>query len=206
MIGIIDYGLGNVNAFLNAYRRLNIAAMPVRTAGELDGVARVILPGVGAFDHAMARLEASGMHEPLSLAATERGVPVLGVCVGMQILAASSEEGERAGLGLVPGRVRHLSAIDRTGTLQLPHMGWNDVRGLLSNPLFAGLEDDARFYFLHSYYFECPADVEAGTAEYGAEFSCAVRLRNIFGVQFHPEKSHHYGMRLLRNFAENELE
>jgi imidazole glycerol-phosphate synthase subunit HisH len=206
MIGVIDYGLGNVHAFLNAYKRLNIAARPVRSASELEGVTRVILPGVGAFDNAMARLEASGMHQLLTDAATEGGMPVLGVCVGMQMLAESSEEGERAGLALVPGRVRHLGALDRTGDLQLPHMGWNDVSAMDSNPLFAGLEEDARFYFLHSYYFECDGPVGVGTTEYGSEFSCAVRSRNVFGVQFHPEKSHHYGLRLLRNFAEKELE
>jgi glutamine amidotransferase len=131
----------------------------------------------------------------------------LGVCVGMQILAHGSEEGERAGLGYVDGQVRLFDADAPTGPLQgplqLPHMGWNDVAPAPGNRLFAGLDDDARFYFLHSYYFECGRqDDVAAVSTYGREFSCAVTAGNIHGVQFHPEKSHHFGTRLLQNFAE----
>jgi glutamine amidotransferase len=180
-----------------------VEATSVTTAADLAGAYRVILPGVGAFDHAMERLEASGMREVLDDLVLRRRVPVLGVCVGMQILAHDSEEGERAGLRYVDARVRQFEVDAPTGPLQLPHMGWNDVDPVRGNPLFEGLEDDARFYFLHSYYFECrrPDDV-AAVSTYGREFSCAVTAGNIHGVQFHPEKSHHFGTRLLQNFAE----
>jgi glutamine amidotransferase len=203
MISIVDYGLGNIQAFLNVYKRLNVEATSATTATDLAGADKFILPGVGAFDHAMERLEASGMREALDDLVLRRRVPVLGVCVGMQILAHRSEEGERAGLGYVNGRVRQFDVDAPTGPLQLPHMGWNDVDPVRGNPLFDGLEEDARFYFLHSYYFECdgPEDV-AAVSTYGRDFSCAVRAGNIHGVQFHPEKSHHFGTRLLQNFAE----
>jgi imidazole glycerol-phosphate synthase subunit HisH len=203
MIAVVDYGLGNVQAFLNAYKRLNVPARRATTVGDLAGATKVVLPGVGAFDHAMERLEASGMREALDRAVLAEGLPVLGVCVGMQILAHASEEGTREGLGWVDGRVRRLSGRQAADPLPLPHMGWNDVEPRLGQPLFDGLDVEARFYFLHSYYFECtrPDDVAAVTS-YGEDFACAVRCRHIHGVQFHPEKSHHFGMRLLRNFAD----
>jgi imidazole glycerol-phosphate synthase subunit HisH len=200
MITIVDYGVGNIRAFLNAFRLQNIEARTATTADELRGAERIILPGVGAFDHAMDRLEQSGMRQTLDTLVLDRKVPVLGVCVGMQMLGLSSEEGERPGLGWIQGRVRGLRALEPE--LRLPHMGWNDVRPTAAAPLFQGLETDARFYFLHSFYFECakPENV-AAVASYGAEFSCAVHAGHISGVQFHPEKSHHCGTRLLRNFA-----
>lgn len=203
MITLVDYGLGNIRAFLNVYKRLNIAAQTARTAAELLGAERIILPGVGAFDHAMELLEASGMRGVLDELVLVEKVPVLGVCVGMQILADSSEEGTRAGLGWIPGAVRRFAPVEGQAPLPLPHMGWNDVQTEPGHRLFAQLENDTRFYFLHSYYFECarPGDVSA-RAEYDAPFSCAVSSGNIHGVQFHPEKSHHWGTRLLQNFAE----
>jgi len=203
MITIVDYGLGNIRAFLNVFRRLNIEARTAGTAEALEGATKVILPGVGHFDHAMERLEASGMRAPLDDLVLQRGVPVLGVCVGMQILGGSSDEGSRPGLGWVEGTVRSFREWEPTRALPMPHMGWNDVRPTSPGGLFARLEDESRFYFLHSFFFECarPADALA-VANYGAEFACAVRRDNIFGVQFHPEKSHQFGTRLLQNFAE----
>ena len=202
MITIVDYGLGNIGAFLNMYKRLNISARAVRTAAELEKAERIILPGVGAFDEAMALLDRSGMRASLERLVTEDRRPVLGVCVGMQILADSSDEGTCGGLGWIPGRVRSLAGLSGANDLALPHMGWNDVMPSPDLPLFAGLERDARFYFLHSFYFEC-ADLadRAASVSYGGDFSCAVRRGNIWGVQFHPEKSHHFGAALLKNFA-----
>lgn len=199
MITIVDYGLGNIRAFLNAFKLMNVPARRANTAAELADADRVILPGVGAFDHAMEQLDASGMRATLEDLVMNRRVPLLGVCVGMQMLGQSSEEGTRPGLGWMEGRVRGLQSLNPD--LRLPHMGWNDVRASSENALFAGLSD-ARFYFLHSFYFECgqPAD-SAATASYGADFSCAVHSGNIYGVQFHPEKSHHSGTRLLKNFS-----
>jgi glutamine amidotransferase len=202
VITIVDYGLGNIRAFLNVYKRLNIEARTATNADELAGAEKVILPGVGHFDNAMERLEASGMKDALDELVLQKEVPVLGVCVGMQMLADSSEEGTRPGLGWVPGRVRALSGVPEAARLNLPHMGWNDVRPTTGNGLFDELQTGAQFYFLHSFFFEAarPADV-AATSAYGIDFSCAVNSRNIYGVQFHPEKSHQFGTRLLKNFA-----
>jgi len=201
VITIIDYGLGNVRAFVNVYKRLNIDVRTAETADGLVGASKLILPGVGAFDHAMQRLEQSGMREAIEMLVRERKVPVLGVCVGMQILARSSDEGVSPGLGWIPAQVKSFRSRPDHG-LPLPHMGWNDVRPTRETHLFRELES-ARFYFLHSYYFECDdsADI-AAVANYGTDFTCAVASANIYGVQFHPEKSHRFGTRLLRNFAE----
>lgn len=203
MITIIDYGLGNIQAFVNVYKRLNIAVSVAKNAAELSGAQRLILPGVGAFDHAMERLNSSGMRDELERLVGDEKVPVLGICVGMQILAESSDEGQRPGLGWVKGSVKGFSAVPELKGLPLPHMGWNDVLPRLDSPLFKGLEKDSRFYFLHSFYFDCMGGGGGiASASYGHDFICAVAEGNVFGVQFHPEKSHHFGTTLLKNFAE----
>jgi imidazole glycerol-phosphate synthase subunit HisH len=204
MLTLVDYGLGNIQAFLNLYKRLNIPARRATTATELLGATRLILPGVGHFDHAMRMLTGSGMREALDELVLQRGVPVLGICVGMQMLARDSDEGSERGLGWIDGHVRALATWAPAARLPLPHMGWNDVRTFGEDPpLFRGMGDDARFYFLHSYYFDCSnRENTIAVASYGAEFGCAVNARNVYGVQFHPEKSHHFGTQLLRNFAE----
>tara|TARA_R110002124_G_scaffold55108_2_gene156053 strand:+ start:16492 stop:17106 length:615 start_codon:yes stop_codon:yes gene_type:complete len=203
VITIVDYGLGNIGAFANVYKRMGIAARIARTADDLAGADRIVLPGVGAFDHAMDLLDSSGMRPTLEDLVVNDRRPVVGICVGMQMLAESSDEGSRSGLGWIPGHVRHFSHAPSNADLPMPHMGWNDVRPSAGQALFVGLESDARFYFLHSFYFECaePADAAAHTS-YGLEFASAVRRGNVHGVQFHPEKSHHYGSALLKNFAE----
>lgn len=202
MISIVDYGLGNIQAFSNMYKSMNIAAAPAKTAAELAGAERIILPGVGAFDQAMKLLNASGMRRTLDELVLEKRVPVVGICVGMQILAERSEEGERPGLGWIKGTVRHFRSAPNASGLPLPHMGWNDVRPTTPEGLFAGLAN-ARFYFLHSFYFDVARTAEAAAhASYGIDFACGVRRQNIHGVQFHPEKSHHFGAQLLKNFAE----
>lgn len=203
MIVIVDYGLGNVKAFSNMYKRMNIDARTARSADELTGATRIILPGVGHFDHAMELLDGSGMRNALDDAALNKNVPILGICVGMQILAESSDEGSRAGLGWIPGRVRGMTNLPLSNSMPLPHMGWNDVQPVGTSKLFSGLENDARFYFLHSFYF-APSNVNSTVAvtNYGTDFTCAVGTGTVQGVQFHPEKSHHWGARLLKNFAE----
>ena len=202
MITIVDYGLGNILAFQNVYKRLNVECTIARRADDLRGATRLILPGVGAFDHAMELLDASGMRAPVDELVLDKRVPVLGICVGMQILARASEEGSAPGLGWIAGGVRGFRSLGRDDLL-LPHMGWNDVRPARPSPLFAGLETDARFYFLHSFFFECErAEDVAATSAYGTDFASAVHAGNIHGVQFHPEKSHHFGTQLLKNFAE----
>jgi len=203
MITIVDYGLGNIEAIANIYRRLNIPVAIASDAQALVNAQRIVLPGVGAFDWAMARLQASGMRETLDRLVTQDRRPVIGICVGMQMLARRSDEGHASGLGWIDADVRLFDDARFSGPTHLPHMGWNDVQPRPGDPLFAGLEHDARFYFLHSYYFDPhdPRDALA-TADYGGPFCCAVRRDNVMGVQFHPEKSHQWGIRLLQNFAE----
>ena len=202
MIKIIDFGLGNILAFFNMYKRLNVDASIAKTADDLRGASKLILPGVGAFDHAMQLLNRSGMRERLDELVLGQRVPVLGICVGMQILANSSDEGQDRGLGWVPGSVKGFKALQQPDLI-LPHMGWNDVEPKAGSRLFVGLEADARFYFLHSFYFHCDRqDDVAATSGYGIDFSCAVHADNVYGVQFHPEKSHHFGAQLLKNFAD----
>ena len=202
MITIVDYGLGNISAFLNVYRRSNIDARTATNPQELEGATRIILPGVGSFDHAMQELQRSGMRETLDDMVLHRRVPILGICVGMQMLARSSDEGTLPGLGWIAGTVRGLGSLMTDQKLPLPHMGWNDVRVVSGGGLFDQLDTDARFYFLHSYYFDCDRpDDAAAVSSYGREFACAVHAANIYGVQFHPEKSHRWGTRVLQNFA-----
>lgn len=203
MIAIIDYGLGNILAFANVYKRLNIPVTVAKAPADLNGATKLILPGVGAFDHAMKLLQDAGMREPLDQLVLQQKVPVLGICVGMQILANGSDEGSLPGLGWIPGQVKAFCTTAGAAEMPLPHMGWNDVQPAAGHALFKGMENDARFYFLHSFYFECTQPQHAvARASYGIDFSCAVQSENVYGVQFHPEKSHHFGMNLLKNFAE----
>lgn len=203
MIHIVDYGLGNIGAFLTLYKRQDIPAIAVSTAEELAEADHILLPGVGSFDHAMHLLNASGMRETLDHLVIEQKVPVLGICVGMQILGNASDEGQGAGLGWIPGRVRDLGSRGPGHQgLPLPHMGWNDIDPQRPLPLLKGIADP-RYYFLHSFYFDNDDPQDCGaTAEYGSEFTCIVNRDNVWGVQFHPEKSHSFGMALLKNFAE----
>lgn len=202
MITLVDYGLGNIQAFANIYRRLNIQVRIARTADQLADATKLILPGVGAFDWAMTRLNASGMRECLDRLVKDEGRPVLGVCVGMQMMARRSEEGELDGLGWVGGEVLKVDSSGLTAKTRLPHMGWNNVHPLQGASLFSGIESP-RFYFLHSYHFktDLPSNMLATTC-YGIEFASAIKAENIYGTQFHPEKSHRWGVDLLKNFAE----
>jgi len=202
MIAIINYGLGNINAFVNVYKKLGIELKIATSANDLSDATKIILPGVGSFDHAMSRLNESGMRPAIDQMVLHESTPVLGICVGMQMLAKTSEEGVLPGLGYMDAVVRKFDESKMTRKLNLPHMGWNDITPSKGSKLFIGLEDQPLFYFLHSYYFECnnPEDSIA-TVDYGGEFVCAVNHNNIYGVQFHPEKSHQYGIQLLKNFA-----
>ena len=151
----------------------------------------------------MQQLDRSGMRQSLEQLVLQQSMPVLGICVGMQMLAKSSDEGALPGLGWVDGTVKKFDVSKMPKGTNLPHMGWNDVTPVVDSGLFKGMEQDARFYFLHSYYFECcqQANVLA-VSDYGGDFTCAVHRENVYGVQFHPEKSHHFGTQLLKNFAE----
>lgn len=202
-VTLVDYGLGNIAAFRNVFQRLGIPASAASTAAELGGARRLILPGVGHFDQAMDRLDGSGLRATLDRLVLEQDVPVLGVCVGMQMMGLESEEGSRPGLGWIPGSTARLQASDR---VPLPHMGWNEVRSTARNLLLQGGGQPLRFYFLHSFAFH-PHDgaTPLGVTTYGDDFCSAVRFGLRFGVQFHPEKSHEAGIRLLKAYAEGAL-
>ncbi len=203
MITIVNYGLGNIHAIANIYKRLNIPARIATSAEDLTQAEKIVLPGVGAFDWAMTSLDQSGMRECLDDLVLRKGRPVLGICVGMQMMAKRSEEGRLDGLGWIDAHVRRFDEESFTHKTRLPHMGWNDVVPRKDGGLFRGLESGARFYFLHSYYFapSQEGDVLAIT-DYNGSYASCVRSGNIFGVQFHPEKSHQWGIQLLNNFAE----
>jgi glutamine amidotransferase len=203
MIAIIDYGSGNVGAIATIYKQLKVPHVVTGDLGELATADRYVLPGVGAFDATMSHLRGSGMVALLDEQVLQRGKPVLGICVGMQVLAGSSEEGSLQGLGWIPGRVRLIDASRLTSDPRLPHMGWNSVRLQRPSPLLQGVDLERGFYFLHSYWFDAedPADVVA-TVDYGATLPCAVARGNVHGMQFHPEKSHANGVAVFRAFAE----
>jgi glutamine amidotransferase len=202
MIAIVDYGLGNIRAFANVYKNLNIPFIISNKTTDFKKAEKVILPGVGAFDYAMEQLNKSGLRQILDEIVVHHHVPVLGICVGMQMLGRSSEEGTLPGLGWIDGEVKKFDPSTLVQSTHLPHMGWNDVTPITKNSLFQGLEQNARFYFLHSYYFQChKRENVLAVTDYGCEFACAVNSGNIFGVQFHPEKSHLSGIKLLENFA-----
>jgi len=203
MIAILAYGLGNVAALLNVYKRLDIPAKPAIKSSDLDCVDHVILPGVGAFDYAMQRFNDSGLRPAVDNLIFNGNMPILGICVGMQMLARSSEEGRLPGLGYMDALVKRFDVRGLKGKPTLPHMGWNNIYLRKGGSLFKSIEDGGLFYFLHSYYFSCsdPEDILSET-EYGSPFCSAAGHGNVFGVQFHPEKSHRNGMLLLKNFAE----
>ena len=205
MITLVDYGLGNIQAFANIYKRLNIPVTVADTVEKLAKAKKIILPGVGAFDWAMTRLNESGLRDCLDDLVLTQKRPVLGICVGMQMMAGKSDEGELEGLDWIDAEVKKFDEATFTQKTHLPHMGWNDVIPQTTDCLFSGLGNNPRFYFLHSYYF-LPKKTEEilAVTDYSGQFTSAVRSGNVFGVQFHPEKSHQWGIQLLKNFAELE--
>lgn len=202
MIALIDYGVGNIYAFQNVYKRLNIPTKIAKTANDLKDVDKLILPGVGSFDYAMTQLNNSGMRERLDELVLEEKKPVIGICVGMQMMANGSDEGKLDGLKWIDASVKKFDETTIKYITKLPHMGWNDVSPVQNHPLFIGLENNALFYFLHSFYFHCNNEADSiAKSDYGINFTSSVNHKNIYGIQFHPEKSHHYGEILLHNFS-----
>ena len=202
MVTIVDYGVGNIQAFINIYKRLNIEVLVAQCPDQIIGARKIIIPGVGAYDWAMHKLLDSGMKPALEDMVLNQNSFVLGVCVGMQLMAKKSEEGVLPGLGWFDASVKKFDKSMFTSKTHLPHMGWNTVVPSNENGLFSGISEP-QFYFLHSYYFceNDESDILCKTY-YGGEFSSGVQKRNIIGVQFHPEKSHQWGVKLLKNFAE----
>ncbi len=202
MITIIDYGVGNIGSVVNAFKRIEVPTTIAKTENDLRDAKKLILPGVGHFDNAMKLLNKSGMRDCLDHLVNEVNIPILGICVGMQIMARCSTEGNLEGLNWLNATVRMLDESQIKFRTKLPHMGWNDLKFCRNSILFNNLNEGDLFYFLHSYFFECnkSSDVLA-TTEYGMEFTAAVNHENIFGVQFHPEKSHSSGEIIFKNFA-----
>lgn len=202
IISIIDFGMGNIGSIANMLRKVGAEVTVVKLPEQLGAAEKIILPGVGAFDAAVSRIRDNGWWPILKAKVIEERKPLLGICLGMQLLMDSSEEGVLQGFGWVPGKVIRFTA---DLGVRIPHMGWNNVVVARDCPLVRGLAamDDCRFYFVHSYRVHCLDERDVVLkAHYGIEFDAAVQRNNICGVQFHPEKSHRYGMALLRNFAQ----
>jgi len=199
MVLIPNLSIGNFASVLRMIQKAGGEARLVDSPSDLRGADKIILAGIGAFDNGMTSLRDGGWTDALNEAALDRKVPVLGICLGMQLMLQSSEEGNMPGLGWVEGEVRRLRPPPDSG-LKVPHMGWNTVTVTRENELFPA-EDDQRFYFVHSYYADCAQpDVVVATSQHGSPFTAALKKDNIYGVQFHPEKSHRFGMAILRNF------
>ncbi len=199
MIVIIDYGIGNLGSIQNMLRKAGVEAAIGRDAASLENAGGLILPGVGAFDPAMASLETSGLLPILRRRVLEEKIPLLGICLGMQLLTKRSDEGRTPGLGWVDAETVRFP----NQCLKVPHMGWNTVGIKLDDPLFRDMPPEPRFYFVHSYFVKCAGEENVlTTTPYGHEFCSSLVQGNIRGVQFHPEKSHKFGMKLLKNFAE----
>jgi len=199
MIAIVDYGMGNLGSIRNMLRRIGARSIITGDRDEIAQAPKILLPGVGSFDAAMREIDGRGLRDVLNEKAVGERVPTLGICLGMQLITRGSEEGVMPGLGWVEGESRRFPA---DGSLKVPHMGWNAVTMTRASPLTSGLPEDARFYFVHSYYVmtDRPED-SVLTTRYGVTFAAAIEAGNIYGAQFHPEKSHKFGMQLLTNFA-----
>jgi imidazole glycerol-phosphate synthase subunit HisH len=203
MIGILDYGVGNIKAFENIYEHLNIPCKTISRVDDFESVSHIILPGVGSFDYAMTCLNESGLREKLEKLVLNEKIPVLGVCIGMQMMGNSSEEGMLKGLGWIDATSKKIPSniMESLGQLPLPHMGWNFINAHQKTTLLEGLKGKLYFYFLHS-YFLCCKDRNNVIAEvdYGVALTSIVQYGNIYGIQQHPEKSHDAGVKVLENF------
>lgn len=202
-ICIVNYGLGNLGSIQNMYKKIGVKAAISHDETEIAEADKLILPGVGAFDEGMRGLKRSGLMQILERKVLEEKTPVLGVCLGMQLLTNESEEGDEEGLGWINAKAKKFSFAAESD-LKVPHMGWNEVEICRDDELVKELDkadEAARFYFVHSYFVECenPQDVLLKTS-HGNEFDVAFRHEQIMGVQFHPEKSHRFGMQILKNF------
>lgn len=201
MIVVVDYKTGNVGSLLNMLKKIGVSAVISQDASVVERATKLILPGIGAFDTGMKNLTGSGLLGIITEKVIEKKTPILGVCLGMQLFSEESEEGRLNGLNWIEGKVIKFNF--QGGNLKVPHMGWNTIVPTRSDVLFQDMPNDSRFYFVHSYHMVCKnQDNILATTNYGYDFASIVRKDNIIGVQFHPEKSHKFGMKLLKNFIE----
>lgn len=204
MIAIVDYGMGNLGSVQNMLRRLGFKSVVTSSVADIEQANKLILPGVGAFDHAMENLRRLNLISVLNQKVLNEKIPVLGICLGMQLMMERSDEGKLPGLGWVEGETIHFNFDfgSPNGTLKFPHMGWNTIDRQQDSTLLGKLEENERFYFVHSYYVRCMnKENELAITRYGIPFVSALACGNIMATQFHPEKSHRFGMKVLTNFA-----
>lgn len=198
MINILDYGIGNLGSIANMFKKVGVEAKIIKSEQELEAADKILLPGVGSFDRAMQNLKAKNLIEPLNRKALTEKVPVLGICLGMQLLTNGSEEGTEQGFGWIDAEVKRFPK----GKLKVPHMGWNRVQIKQQHPIFKDMYEEPRFYFVHSYYCQSSNDSNIlTTTNFGVDFVSSIVSENIIGMQYHPEKSHKFGMRVFENFA-----
>lgn len=200
MIDIVNYGMGNLGSVLNMLKYIGVSSKIVDDPGVLEKAEKILLPGVGSFDQAMKRIKENGFLEVLNHKAINEKTPILGICLGMQLLTNGSEEGKLPGLGWINSETIR---FPRSSGLKVPHLGWNVVYPSTDSPLTKKLPEESRFYFVHSYYVTVASEENSILkTDYGIKFDAAIQKENIYGAQFHPEKSHKFGMQLLKNFAE----
>lgn len=200
MITIIDYGMGNLGSVFNMFKKIGVVSKITSDLEEIKSAKKLILPGVGSFDKAMQKINLSGIKELLDCKVLTEETPILGICLGMQLLTNSSEEGKEKGLGYINASAKKFSFQDKK--MKVPHMGWNLVNKSTKSKLTESFIEESRFYFVHSYYVEVKNQENSILkTQYGLEFDSAIQNKNVYGVQFHPEKSHKFGMKLLENFS-----
>lgn len=203
MTVIVDYKMGNLGSILNMLKKIGTPAKISSHIEDIEKADKLILPGVGAFDNGMTNIKEMGLLPVLNEKVLHQKTPVLGICLGMQLLTRSSQEGKLPGLGWIEGQTIRFQFEPKQTNLKIPHMGWNSATPSRNDSLFQGLEEDAAFYFVHSYHVVCDRQADSlAQSHHGYNFVAAVQNDNIFGTQFHPEKSHKYGLRLLKNFVE----
>jgi imidazole glycerol-phosphate synthase subunit HisH len=204
MISIIDYGMGNLGSIVNMYKKIGVKTQLVSDVSGIEKSAKILLPGVGSFDAAMKRIDQLGIRDILNEKALKEKVPILGICLGMQLLTMGSEEGNMPGFGWIPAYTKDFKKALDTQIFKVPHMGWGEAKITQKSPLTRGFEslEELRFYFVHSYYVKCDIPKDSILkSNYGVDFDSAIQRENIYGAQFHPEKSHKFGMKLLENFS-----
>lgn len=203
MLTIIDYGMGNLGSIKNMFKKIGSEALITSDINQIESATKIVLPGVGAFDHGMKHLQELKLINVLEKKVINQKTPFLGICLGMQLLGKSSEEGQLPGLGWIAATAKRFNFAELDKKLPVPHMAWNFITPKKKSVLLNNMHEDARFYFVHSYHVVNDDEKNClATTSYGYEFVSMVERENIFGVQFHPEKSHRFGMQLLKNFVE----